>query len=228
MRFCLWIVFLMFSNFVFAQSAPGNIRFNLTFGSQPVEIGKNYYSPATGDSIKLEVVKFYISHLQFFRDNIPLAVLKKQHMLVDAGNPETLHFPIPEEAAGKFNRVVFNLGTDSLTNVSGAFGGDLDPTKGMYWAWQSGYINLKLEGVSKACPARNHYFQFHIGGYQSPFPSCQIIDLPAIAKNDLTIEVALDSFFSQVNIAETYQIMSPGQQAVSFARLFASLFSLAK
>jgi hypothetical protein len=36
----------------------------------------------------------------------------------------------------KYDQIQFQLGIDSLTNVSGAMGGDLDPTKGMYWTWQ--------------------------------------------------------------------------------------------
>ncbi|MEZ4771949.1 MAG: MbnP family protein [Bacteroidia bacterium] len=228
MKFFLFTASLLLSIYLHAQPKNGNIRFNLTFNGQPVEIGKNFYSPATGDSIRLEVVKFYISHIQFFQDNKQVASLEKQHILIDAENPESLHFALPKGASGKFNRIVFTLGTDSLTNVSGAFGGDLDPTNGMYWTWQSGYINLKLEGVSNVCPARNHYFMFHIGGYEAPFPSCQIVDLPAPVSGDLVIKVSIDSFFSQINIAETYQVMSPGNQAVSLAQLFASLFSVAK
>lgn len=45
----------------------------------------------------------------------------------------------------------FLLGVDSLTNVSGAFGG-ASTIKGMYWAWNSGYINLKLKGAARIRP----------------------------------------------------------------------------
>ena len=77
----------------------------------------------------------------------------------------------------RHDKIKFNLGIDSLTNVSGVMGGDLDPTKGMYWTWQSGYINFKMEGSSAVCPTRNHEFQFHIGGYQDPFYAMQTLEL---------------------------------------------------
>ena len=77
----------------------------------------------------------------------------------------------------RFNTIAFNLGIDSITNVSGAQGGDLDPTKGMYWAWQSGFINIKLQGTSNSCPPPKNEFEFHLGGYQYPFNSLQTIIL---------------------------------------------------
>jgi len=47
---------------------------------------------------------------------------------------------------------------DSLANVSGAMSNDLDATKGMYWSWQSGFINLKIEGKSASCKTRKINF----------------------------------------------------------------------
>ena len=74
---------------------------------------------------------------------------------------------IPEDT--EFDAIQFNLGIDSLTNVSGALGGDLDPTKGMYWTWQNGYVNFKLQGTSDLCNNPKNEFEFHLGGYLKPF-----------------------------------------------------------
>ena len=60
-------------------------------------------------------------------------------------------------------------------------GGDLDPTKGMYWAWQSGYINFKMEGSCSQCLATKNNFEFHLGGYQQPFYAMQTIELNTTA-----------------------------------------------
>jgi len=59
------------------------------------------------------------------------------------------------------------IGTDSITNVSGALDGDLDPIKGMYWAWNSGCINFKLEGT-RVISGKKTPFEYHIGGYNGP------------------------------------------------------------
>jgi hypothetical protein len=62
----------------------------------------------------------------------------------DENDSNALCLEIPDDI--EFDAIQFNLGLDSLTNVSGALGGDLDPTKGMYWTWQNGYVNFKLQG----------------------------------------------------------------------------------
>ena len=138
---------------------------------------------------------------------------------------------------GEFSTIRFSIGIDGLTNVSGALGGDLDPTLGMYWAWQSGYINLKVEGQTKDCPARKNLFQFHLGGYQSPFNALQEVELTlpkfsntpsgkSLHADTVVVNVALDEWLAKIDLAETYQVMSPGQEAVDLVTLFSTVFSI--
>jgi hypothetical protein len=42
----------------------------------------------------------------------------------------------------------FLLGVDSARNVSGIQTGALDPARGMFWTWNSGYVMAKIEGSS--------------------------------------------------------------------------------
>ena len=74
--------------------------------------------------------------------------------------------------------ISFCIGIDSLASVSGALSGDLDPSNGMYWAWQSGYINMKIEGTSSSCKTRKNSFNFHIGGYLKPYNAIKKIEIP--------------------------------------------------
>ena len=70
----------------------------------------------------------------------------------------------------KRNRSFYLLyGTDSLSNISGAFNGALDPINGMYWTWNTGFINLKIEGTSSS----QDKIEWHIGGYQQPWTTSQ-------------------------------------------------------
>ncbi|MEO6302783.1 MAG: MbnP family protein, partial [Bacteroidia bacterium] len=57
---------------------------------------------------------------------------------------------------------------DSFHNCSGAQSGALDPVNAMYWAWNTGYIFLKLEGASKFSKSPGNFFEYHIGGYKQP------------------------------------------------------------
>jgi hypothetical protein len=52
------------------------------------------------------------------------------------------------------SKITFSAGIDSLTSTAGIQKGVIDPINGMYWAWQSGYVNFKIEGKSSSCPTR--------------------------------------------------------------------------
>lgn len=94
---------------------------------------------------------------------------------MDCENPKSLESHTKKIIQTNLNSCRFQVSIDSATNSAGALGGDLDPTKGMYWTWQNGYINFKLEGKTSKSTARNHSFEFHIGGYASPFATIQTI-----------------------------------------------------
>ena len=114
-----------------------------------------------GDSIQLKSLKFYISNIELVNGDKVVWQQKNSFHLIDASKNESLQIPLKHQSNLNFTKIKFNLGIDSMVNVSGALGGDLDPTKGMYWTWQSGYINFKLEGKSKKCKTRNNEFHFH-------------------------------------------------------------------
>ena len=125
-----------------------------------------------------------------------------------------------------FDAIKFSIGIDSLTNVSGAMGGDLDPVNGMYWAWQSGYINFKLEGTSKVCDTRNNAFQFHVGGYMHPFRTIQTILQNVKNPVNTVINIDLEKFINGIDLRSTNEIMSPGEKAVTLAKLYQTIFTI--
>ncbi len=220
-----FFILLLFSSMAsFAQTSNEIIEFKLSINHHPIKVDKKYFNHTLSDSIHFDAIRFYVSNFQFFQDEVFVASLQKKHHLIDLENPASLKIDLEENANLNFNKIKFDFGIDSLTNVSGAFGGDLDPTNGMYWTWQSGYINFKLEGVTPSCPARKNFFQFHLGGYQAPFANAQNVELPILDKKNITIELPVDQLLEKINFKETYQIMSPNQQAVDMAQLIASIF----
>jgi hypothetical protein len=223
MKYFIALSVLLFSLCGHAQLMHRGLHFNLEMEGQSIEVGKKYYSSFMKDSVHFEVVKFYISNLQFFQDQQMVAALEKKYLLIDAEKSASMSISLPKVA---FNKIKFNIGIDSLTNVSGAFGGDLDPTKGMYWTWQSGYINFKLEGITESCPASNNLFQFHLGGYQYPFNALQKIVLDVKQVKGTYINVAIDELLAQINLQKTYQVMSPNQKALEVSELLPSIFSI--
>ncbi len=118
----------------------------------------------------------------------------------------------------------FLLGVDSLTNMAGVLGGDLDPTKGMYWAWNSGYINLKVEGTCSSSPYPKHEFELHLGGYALSNATVQRIELKTSNAHVFEVHVDVQAFLQHVDIASRCNVMSPGPEAVRLSRAAATMF----
>lgn len=209
---------------LFAQSGTTVVQFEFTFAGEPLILDKPYYSPSMGDSIQLETIRFYVSDPLLVFDNQQIIPAEERYYLLDVSVPGSLaiNFPNPDSIPSVILR--FNIGIDSLTNVDGARGGALDPVNGLYWSWQSGYINTKIEGTSPSCPARHNRFQFHLGGYQSPNNCLQKVAVKVPLTPVIRIEIDLATYFQQVNLLEVYQIMSPSSKAVILSGLFAKSF----
>ncbi|MFM7596403.1 MAG: MbnP family protein, partial [Flavobacteriales bacterium] len=78
------------------------------------------------DSIRLDQFKFYVGNQH------------GDYQLVDASDTNTLTL--------FFKDTLLYIGMDSLSNTLGKLEGPFDPLLGMYWAWNTGYIQLKVVG----------------------------------------------------------------------------------
>jgi hypothetical protein len=145
--------------------------------------------------------------------------------LEETNNAEVKLENIPQK---EISGIFFNLGIDSLKSVSGALGGDLDPMNGMYWAWQSGYINFKIEGSSPSCVIRKNKFQFHIGGYLAPFYAMQPVSLvlKQPCRKAVFVKVDIAHFFKEIDLSKQNSIMIPGAEALQMANLASQMFSV--
>lgn len=207
------------------KNMPGFIvHFNPVFNGKPAAAGL-IAGPFKGDSIAIHTLRFYLSNFVFYNNGKETWREKNSCHLLDMEEEQTLSITFASTGIG-FDAIKFCLGTDSLANVSGAMGGDLDPTKGMYWAWNSGYINFKIEGYYEKCPARNHRFQFHIGGYMPPFQTVQTIELPVSNKHEIQVDIELSGFFEPIDLAKTHSIMSPSGASAELAKLLAKTFRI--
>ncbi len=215
--------------FLFFQSSSAQkekdslvLRLIPTFGANPLNLNQNYLSEKK-DSLQITQFKFYISDLQItFSDN-SVFTKNERYNLIDIENPKSLRLPLCKKNGKVVTRIVFNIGIDSTTSVSGALTGDLDPSNGMYWAWQSGYINMKMEGKSASCKTRKNEFQFHIGGYMQPFYAIRKVDLYPISQNlEVTVDVA--EIFSKLYLSDMSSIMIPSKKAMQLADYSVNMF----
>ena len=152
------------------------LKVKLQFDSLEFQTHKEYIS-SQNDTLSFESIRFYLTDFQFvYKDKSTYKEPNSYH-LIDFDEPESMHLAFENQKNKEIESIQFNIGVDSLASVSGALEGDLDATKGMYWAWQSGFINLKIEGTSPSCKTRKNKFQFHIGGYLEPYYALRNVNI---------------------------------------------------
>ncbi len=173
---------------------------------------------------QFEQIQFYISNFKWYHNNQLVFEEPNSFHLIDVDNSETCSWTLTMPDAIEFDEFTFDFGIDSLTNVSGAFSGALDPVHGMYWAWQSGYINAKIEGTSSICPTRNNKFQFHLGGYMGANNACQHLRMKCL-KNELALKFDLQNLMQQIDLKQQNQLMIPCPEAVQMSKIMANSFS---
>ena len=222
------IVFLfLFCLKVFSQSKSDSlaVNFHLEFNKFSLELNKKYVS-ASKDTLTFETFRCYISNIQIQYEDNSIFTQKDSYHLLDLENPNSFQIPITKMSDKLISKITFNIGIDSLTSNSGALTGDLDPAKGMYWAWQSGYINMKIEGKSSSCKTRNNEFQFHIGGYLQPNYSMRKVEINYNSNNNVNIGIDLKDFFLNINLSQTNSVMIPGKLAMELANDSVKMFHL--
>lgn len=187
-----------------------------------------YLAAGDGDSIKINILKFYISDISFQNRQKPVYKEKVRFHLVNVFDSAMDHIKLSKAVNSKNDILKFSVGIDSATNAAGALSGALDPVNGMYWTWQSGYIHFKLEGSKKHGNEKAQNFQYHIGGYQFPFNSVREITLKSSNNDTLTIYVDIEKLLNTYDDVPVQNIMSPGFPAMQLANQFQSILSIRK
>jgi hypothetical protein len=205
-----YLVTLFITTFSFLSFSQLNFQCN--FQGDPLKLD-SIYELNPGEFFSVKELKFYLSDFLFYNE--------KGEAL---HHSDTLIFYDLEEGSGRLllsealvgvNKIEFLLGLDSLKNVSGALEGPYDPLLGMYWAWNTGYINFKLKGTANWIPNLKNDFEFHIGGYRAPYGASQKCTL--FVKGS-TFYFNLDSFLQSWNLKELNHLMVPGEKAFFFSR----------
>ncbi len=225
-----------------SQSEVSKLRltFKLMFEGQPLVLNRQPYVTQNNDTVFIDELKFYVSNFSFTGVDGKVVQENQQVHLVDAEDSSTwtIEFDQPKNKA--YQTIRFFIGTDSITNVSGALDGDLDPVKGMYWAWNTGYVAARLVGHSTACHTLHHAFDFHIGGYLSPYNSIRQVTLPIPGidftkeTNDIrscVIMADIGEWFKQpvkIDLSKTNSIVIPGKEAMMMADNYADMFYISR
>jgi endonuclease/exonuclease/phosphatase family metal-dependent hydrolase len=184
--------------------------------------------------LHVELLKCYVGHIEIL--DINRQVIGKDsvaYRLLDFSNRSSLNFSIPINSI-KASYIRITLGVDSATNAAGVHCCALDPANGMYWSWQSGYIQFKLEGKEKDGTALN----LHLGGFSNAYMSSITDDItilrmvtggpvlpPDRRSQEVTIHLNLDSFMELVHANKEYSLMSPNNHVQEYIRALCASFS---
>jgi len=211
----------------FSQTNAIQISVTPTFGNLILHLADSLFTAKDSTQLQVDILKFYISKIQLLKSGKVVLEEENSFHLIDASKLKSSQISIDNKQNIPFDELKFDLGIDSTTNVSGAMGGDLDPTKGMYWTWQSGYINFKLEGKSKLCKTRNSEFIFHLGGYQPPNYCLQALRFQVPNSSVINLSLDVNTILQQIDLAKTNHIMSPSEEAVLLSKIVANSFTIA-
>lgn len=206
-----------------SQTRSINIAILPVFGSQGVVLADSAFRV---EDVQIDVLKFYISGVRLLQNGDVVIEEPNSFHLVDASIDKPFVLAIENEQDVGFDELKFNLGIDSASSVLGAMGGDLDPTKGMYWTWQSGYVNFKLEGKSNLCKTNDNKFEFHLGGYQQPFVCLQTLAFPVQNPHQISVTVDVEKLLKHIDLENQNRVMSPSEEAVILSKLVANSFSI--
>ncbi len=222
-----------------SKSVYVKLNFKPVIDGAPLQFNKPYQN-SYRETYSVEAFKFYITGIQLVNSlpNKMVELSLNEYFLIDASDAGSTTIAL-EALPGKYDQIVFTLGVDSIRNVSGAQTGALDPGKGMFWTWNSGYIMAKLEGSSPVSNQPNNTFEYHIGGFREPvnvikkvvvaFPLGQAINFLPETTQTITLSADVNAWFNRFNkisIATNPVCMTPGDLAKKIAENYAGMFTV--
>ena len=217
--------------------SKGNLKINFKHyvDNELLKLDTVKYKNTFNQSYSITKLKYYIGNI-CLKDVDGKEFKSNQYFLINEEEEETKQILVENIPSGNYVSINFIVGVDSLHNCMGAQTEALDPVNGMFWAWNTGYIFLKLEGNSSYSKSPGGIFEFHIGGYKQPANSIRKVELK-FNNQPLNIATKKSSIDIKVNAAEIlktptaidFSILSSvttPQRAPTIANNYADMFSI--
>lgn len=151
-----------------------SLYFGNRVGNSDLVLGTGSYKNASGEDFTITTLNYFISNISFKKSDGTVVKFPNNYFLVRQADATTLETVLKDIPVGDYKEVTFMVGVDSLKSISDVSQriGVLDPTSysndNMYWAWNSGYIFTKIEGISSVAPTNSaglKKFEYHVGGF---------------------------------------------------------------
>lgn len=182
------------------QTGTLTLKFENVVGAQALLLNTNDYTNAASETFKVTAFKYYVSNIKVERTDGSFYTVPQDssYFLIDEAVPasKSVKLKVPY---GSYKGFTFILGVDSLRNTMDLTRrtGALDPANGMYWAWNSGYKFLLLEGTSPAITSSGGVFKIHVGGFGGGFQVNNVVT--RTANNNVSFNIPFGSDVAQVS-----------------------------
>jgi hypothetical protein len=222
-----------------ADSFNLSINFTPVVGAVKLSFDSTYTNfwnePYSVSAFKFYVCKFDLMNTE---SGAVYHINPDKYFLINAADSATWSVKL-SSIPFRYNRISFLIGVDSIRNVSGAQTGELDPAKGMFWTWNSGYIMAKLEGNSALSSLTNKKFEYHIGGFKGTesvlrkpallLPSGQFSEVVTNKKSTIFINANINAWFynpHELRIKNNPACTTPGLMAKHISENYSRMFAV--
>ncbi len=214
------------------------LKLNNMVGDRRLELNRStLYSLNADNQYSVSVYKYYLSNFVLSDDSGHRFVDSNSYYLVDQSVASSLQIALKKVPFGRYTKIEFLIGVDSLRNVSGAQDGFLSPSYGMFWTWSTGYIMAKMEGRSPQSTNFDNTISYHIGGFKDPYNVLQKVSLSLpndfrVRKDNephISLKSDLNAWFGSIlfrGFALSSMILTEGAEAQNMAMSYATMFSI--
>ena len=214
-----FLLFLWSLISVVARGQSGvTIHHQVTLGDAKVVLGE-WQKSDSNVSIRIDNLRWYVS--------LPPAGKKgSKAWLLDLADSSSLDQQMSRPVN---NKISLLFGVDSAIQVGGVGTGALDPLRGMYWTWQTGYVQWKMEGAIRVDGVESP-LELHLGGFDGATKAQAMLSdyLVYPTTNSVIAQWDLSPFIAQVLARKKYGVMSPSPIARDYCRIIADGVSFHK
>lgn len=213
-----------------------HFKFDNYFGDNELELNTGNYTTANSEEITVSAFNYWITNIVLVGADGNDYTEPESYRLMRGDQGSSRHFHMLDVPAGTYTGVKFTIGVDVARNTSGAQDGALDPaTNGdMYWSWNTGYIQSKLEGTSPQSTETGNKYEYHIGGVKAGQETPQEVTLSF--GNNVVVGEQAGSVIVKTDLAKWFPtpmpiammaIMThPNEMAHNIAKGYVDMFSI--
>lgn len=217
-----WSGVLLFLGSLISGVAEGQsavvVHHQVTLGDAKVVLGE-WQKSDSNVSVRIDKLRWYVS--------LPPAGKKgSKAWLLDLADSASLDQQMSRPVN---NKISLLFGIDSAIQVGGVGTGALDPLRGMYWTWQTGYVQWKMEGAIRVDGVESP-LELHLGGFDGATKSQSMLSDYLIypTTNSVIAQWDILPFLAEVVHQKKFGVMSPSPIARDYCRIIANGVSFHK